>query len=122
MTDGLPPIQSPLVPEDVRKAGPKAERLYQSALAFESVLIEQLTQSLSSTLESDGGAGTSDDDGGGGGDAASTLTAQMIPDALSQSLTASGGIGLAHQLYEALGGAGGSPESEPAAADEGSSS
>ena len=52
MSNGLPPIQSALLPEDVRKAGPKAERMYQTALAFESVLIRQLTQSLGSTLES----------------------------------------------------------------------
>ena len=43
-------------------------------------------------------------DGDSFGDATTALSAQMIPDALSQSLTASGGIGLARQLYEALGG------------------
>jgi Rod binding domain-containing protein len=99
MPSSLPPISSALLPEDVRKAGPKAERVYQTALAFENVLVDQLTRSLGSTLTSTGGAGDSDD---GSTDAATALTAQMIPDALSQSLTASGGIGLARQLYDAM--------------------
>jgi Rod binding domain-containing protein len=110
MSNVLPPIQSALLPKDVRKAGPKAERIYQTALAFESVLIQQLTKSLGSTLA--GGTGAPDNDTA---DAASALTAQMIPDALSQSLTGSGGIGLARQLYEALGGGDNSTEAEPAA-------
>ena len=80
------------------KAGSKAQGIYQTALAFESLLIQQLTQSLGSAL---GSAGSDD---APTEDAASALTAQMIPDALTQSLTASGGIGLARQLYEELGG------------------
>jgi Rod binding domain-containing protein len=104
MSSGLPPIDASLLPADVRKAGPKAERAYQSALAFENVLIDQLTQSLGSTLSSAAGDDSGDDDSGG--DATSALTAQMIPDALSQSLTASGGLGLARQLYKELGGEG----------------
>jgi Rod binding domain-containing protein len=121
MTTGVPPIQSALLPEDVRKAGPKAERLYQTALSFESVLVDQLTQSLGSTLDSTGSSDSSDGDGGDTTDAASALTAQMIPDALSQSITASGGLGLAHQLYEALGGSklSGSANSAPASTEDG---
>jgi Rod binding domain-containing protein len=109
---GLPPIDSALLPADVRKAGPKAEQAYESALSFESVLTEQLTQSLTPTLTgsatgdgSDDDDGTGDDTGSGSTDAATQLTAQMLPDALSQSLTAAGGLGLARQLYDALGGA-----------------
>src|SRR5262249_55970308 len=61
MSNGLAPIQSALLPVDVRKAGPNAERRYQTALAFESILVQQLTQSLGSTLESAGGAGADGD-------------------------------------------------------------
>lgn len=109
---GLPPIDAAQLPADVRKAGPKAEQTYETALAFESVLTQQLTQSLASTLEtSAGGADDSDDsDSGSGSDATTELTAQMIPDALSQSLTASGGLGLARQLYESLGGTTAAPK------------
>ena len=95
---GLPPIDAALLPPDVRKAGPKAEQTYQTALAFESVLTQQLTQSLASTVTD-----TGDDDGG---DASTSLSELLIPDALSRGLAASGGLGLARQLYEALGGAG----------------
>jgi Rod binding domain-containing protein len=96
---GLPPIDAALLPPDVRKAGPKAEQAYQTALAFESVLTQQLTQSLASTVSD-----TGDDEDAG--DASTSLTATLIPDALSQGLSASGGLGLARQLYEALGGGG----------------
>jgi Rod binding domain-containing protein len=123
MSTGVPPIQSALLPEDVRKAGPKAERLYETALSFEGVLVDQLTQSLGSTLDSAGSSDGSDgsDDGEDTTDAASSLTAQMIPDALSQSITASGGLGLAHQLYEALGGSklAGSADTAPATTEDG---
>jgi Rod binding domain-containing protein len=105
---GLPPLDSALLPVDVRKAGPKAEQTYETALSFESVLTEQLTQSLTSTLTgSSTGSDGSDNDGSDGGstDAATELTTQMLPDALTQSLTAAGGLGLARQLYTALGGA-----------------
>ena len=121
MSDGLPPIQSALLPEDVRKAGPTAERLYQTAHSFESVLVDQLTQSLGSTLDSSGGSDGSDgsDDGSDTTDATSALTAQMLPDALTQSITASGGIGLAHQLYEALGGSRLADPAAPASSEDG---
>jgi Rod binding domain-containing protein len=65
------------------------------------MLDEQLAQSLTSTLQ---GAG---DDGSGDGsstDAATSLTLQMLPQALSQGIVAAGGLGLAGQLYTALGG------------------
>jgi Rod binding domain-containing protein len=98
----LPPIDAPLLPADVREAGPQARKLYVTALAFESVLTQELAQALTSTLQLDPSA----DDGDRGSDAATTLTAQLLPDALSRNLTAAGGLGLARQLYEALGGTG----------------
>ena len=98
--DGLPPIDAALLPADVRKAGPKAEQSYETALAFESVLTQQLTQSLATTVTD---SGDDEDDG----DASSSLTATLIPDALSQGLASSGGLGLARQLYDAPGISGG---------------
>ena len=96
---GLPSIDAALIPADVRKAGAKAEQTYRTALAVESVLTQQLTQSLASTVTD-----TGDDEDGG--DASTSLTAMLIPEALSQGLASSGGLGLARQLYQALGGAG----------------
>ena len=39
------------IPADVRKAGPKAEQLYETALSFEQVLLQQLTQGSQTTTQ-----------------------------------------------------------------------
>lgn len=100
MSQSLPPIDLSLVPASVRKAGDAEVKKYQSALSFEGMLDEQLAQSLTSTLQ-----GSSDDGSGDSStDAATSLTLQMLPQALSQGIVADGGLGLAGQLYTALGG------------------
>ena len=93
MTSSLPPVDAALVPAEVRKAGPKAEKLYESALSFESLLTQQLAQSLTSSLQ---------DDSEDGGDGTTQIYGQMLPDAFAQGVTSAGGLGLAGQLYEAL--------------------
>jgi Rod binding domain-containing protein len=93
MTSSLPPIDAALVPAEVRQAGPQAQKLYESALSFESVLTQQLAQSLTSTIQSD-----SED----GGDSTTQIYGQMLPDAFAQGVTSAGGLGLADQLYKAL--------------------
>jgi len=98
---GLPPIDQSLIPAGVRAEGTKAIGLYQSALSFEGMLDQQLTTSLTDTLQP-----TSDDDSddGSSSDAGTSLTLQMLPQALAQDLESTGGLGLAPQLYQALGG------------------
>jgi Rod binding domain-containing protein len=107
-TSALPPIDQALVPAAVRKAGPAAVKTYDTALSFEGVLDQQLAQSLTDTLQgSDASDDSSSDDGSDDSsstDPATSLTMQMLPQALSQGLISSGGIGLANQLYQALGG------------------
>jgi Rod binding domain-containing protein len=98
---GLPPIDQSLVPESVRTAGPKVVSLYDTALSFESVLDQQLTQALTDTLQ----PADSSDDGSGDGsspDASTSMMLQMLPQALSQNLAASGGLGIAPELYQSL--------------------
>jgi Rod binding domain-containing protein len=100
MSQSLPPIDLSLVPPSVRKAGDGEVKKYQAALSFEGMLDEQLAQSLTSTLQ-----GSSDDGSGDSTtDAATSLTLQLLPQALSQGIVADGGLGLAGQLYTALGG------------------
>jgi Rod binding domain-containing protein len=101
MSQSLPPIDLSLVPAAVRKAGDGEVTKYESALSFEGMLDQQLAKSLTSTLQ-----GSSDDssDDGSSTDAATSLTLQMLPQALSQGIVADGGLGLAGQLYTALGG------------------
>jgi Rod binding domain-containing protein len=103
MSQSLPPIDLSLVPAAVRKAGDGEVKKYEAALSFEGMLDEQLAQSLTSTLQ--GAAGdTGDDSGDGSTSAATSLTLQMLPQALSQGIVADGGLGLAGQLYTAIGG------------------
>jgi Rod binding domain-containing protein len=115
MTGGLPPVDAALLPAEVRKAGPQAEKLYETALSFESVLSQQLAQALTSTLQTQDDSDDSSDDSSSSGDASTTLLTQMLPDSLSQSLTAAGGLGMAQQLYGALQGDG-AVEQDPATA------
>jgi Rod binding domain-containing protein len=94
MADALPPIDAALVPADVRKAGPEAQKLYEAALSFESVLTHQLAEAMT--------ASTQDDSQDGGDDGTSQIYGQMLPDAFTQGVTGAGGLGLADQLYQAL--------------------
>jgi Rod binding domain-containing protein len=93
----IDPIDTSLLPPDVRKAGPAAERLYAGALAFEQQLTQQLTQSLADSADATGG-----DDEDGSGDATTSMYKQMLPDAMSQGVTAAGGLGLARVIYDQL--------------------
>ena len=94
----IDPIDTSLLPPDVRKSGPAAERLYSGALAFEQQLTEQLAQSLSDSADAMGGG----DDEDGSGDATTSMYKQMLPDAMSQGVTAAGGLGLARVIYDQL--------------------
>jgi Rod binding domain-containing protein len=100
------PIDAAQLPADVRKAGPKAEQLYQTAVGFEQVLLQQLTQELQATTGSGGssldGSDDSSDGSTDGSDPSTSLMTQLLPDALAQGLTGSGGIGIARELYDSM--------------------
>ena len=88
----LPPLAAGTVlPADVRAAGPGAQQEYRTALAFERVLISQLTKAMQATVggEEDGDAGTK-------------AYRDMLPDTMADALVSNGGTGLAHDLYRAL--------------------
>ena len=92
MTGPTSPIDASRMPADVRKAGPEAERLYATALQFESVLTEQLAQAIVPAQDD-----SASEDGG-----SSSLYKQLVPQAFAQGVTGAGGLGLASELYEAL--------------------
>src|SRR4029079_15260840 len=77
----IDPIDTSLLPPDVRKAGPADQKLYAGALAFEQQLTEQLAQSLSDSAQAAGG---SDDDEDGPGDPTTSMYKQMLPQAMAQ--------------------------------------
>jgi Rod binding domain-containing protein len=97
MSTSLPPIDSALLPADVRKDGAKGRELFQAALGFEQVLERQLAQALVSTTDSSDSDSDSDETSG-----ATDMYKQMLPDALAQGMAANGGLGLAPDLYKSL--------------------
>ena len=79
------------LPPEIRSAGTGVQEEYRSALAFERVLLGQVTQAMQSTI--------------GGPQGASAATAahkNMLPDAIADAIIAGGGIGLASDLVRAL--------------------
>ena len=79
----IAPIDDAAIPAAVRKEG--GTTAYKAALGFESMLLDQLSQ----TLVKDSGLGDSP-------------YASSVTEAFSSSLLQGGGIGLADQLYKAL--------------------
>jgi Rod binding domain-containing protein len=110
-TSNLPPINPALEPASVRNGNQAAKNAYQTGLAFEQVLVDQLSQQLAATAggsssdsSSDPSGGSSSDASGGlmGSDPASSMYSQMLPQALTSSVMSAGGLGLAAQLAAAI--------------------
>jgi Rod binding domain-containing protein len=86
---GLPIVADTALPGDVRTGSAKAKENYKAALGFEQMLVQQLVQSM---------AGDDHDSPLAQGPYAATMQ-----NALSDSMTAAGGLGLAQQLYKEMG-------------------
>ena len=84
------PIGPTALPREVREGTPDQQKAYRAALSFEHMLLGQLLQSLG------------DDALGASGEGAPAAYKDMLPNALADSLTASGGIGIARDLYKTL--------------------
>jgi Rod binding domain-containing protein len=94
----LPPLApGTVLPADVRAGGADAEKDYRTALGFERVLLGQLTKAMQATVPGE------DDDA----TAATKTYRDLLPDTMADALSASGGIGLAHDLYRSLKTGGG---------------
>jgi Rod binding domain-containing protein len=105
----LPPINAAFEPAEIRNGNAQAKQAYQEALGFEDILMQQLTQQLAATVTSPGGdssdsSGSGDSGSGGmlGSDPSTNAFASLIPTALTQSVMAGGGTGVADQLAHAL--------------------
>jgi hypothetical protein len=102
---GLPPINQTFEPAWVRRGSPATQKAYQTALAFEETLLEQLSKSLTATsgLGEEGGqeSGSATGEEGpslaGAGDLSS-----LLPQALTSGVQSAGGLGLAAQLTRQL--------------------
>jgi hypothetical protein len=115
----LPPIDTSLLPAEIRGGDAKAKKAYQEALGFEDILVQQLAQQLAQTVTSPGDSSDdgSDDSSGStssaggmlGSDPSTAAFAGLIPTALTQSIMSGGGIGVAAQLARAIDPAIGTP-------------
>jgi Rod binding domain-containing protein len=123
----LPPVNSALEPQWVRKGSASTHQAYQSAPAFEEMLIEQMTSTLGET-GSAGSEGTGSEGTGGEAEGSppmlgGSIYSSLLPQALSKGIVAGGGLGLAAQLTRELQGAqpaGSSNAAVPGAAGPGS--
>ena len=92
---GIAPIDQSLLPADIRTGTPARKDAYEAGLGFERLLVQQLSQSLTDSARD-----------ALGGD---SPYASLLPDALTDGVMTSGGLGLARQLADAI---------QPAAAPE----
>jgi Rod binding domain-containing protein len=99
---GVAPVNQALEPAWVRNGSAATQQTYQTALAFEQMLLEQLSGALTQDgLEGEGEeASLSGEEGApklGGG-----LSSSLLTQALSQGLAAGGGLGVADELTREL--------------------
>jgi hypothetical protein len=84
----LPPIDTTLLPPDIREAPQARKDAYTAALGFEQLLVQQLTESLATSARS-----------AMGGD---SPYANLMPQAMADGVMDAGGLGLARQLTDAI--------------------
>ena len=104
---GPPVVNQTLEPAWVRKGSAATQKAYETALAFERMLVEELSQSLTATSGLGGESaqeGESSEGSSGGGGASGPLSS-MLPQALTSGVMSAGGLGLAAQMTRQLAGA-----------------
>jgi len=121
-TTGLPIVNQALEPASVRDGSPATRRAYATALGFEQMLVQQLSQSLAQTGALGGGEAAEEGSGEqgsgeggasvGGFSAGAGALSSLLPQALTGGVMSAGGLGLARQLTNDL-----APPAAAAAAD-----
>ncbi len=117
----LPMIDPANEPAAVRNGDQKAKNAYQTGMAFENVLVNELAQQLAATVPgldgSDDGLGGSSDDssdsgstGGVGGSGGLGPYSSLLPQTLSSSIMSGGGTGIAMQIAQSIDPALGAPK------------
>jgi hypothetical protein len=103
---GLPPINQALEPTWVRHGSASTKKAYDTALSFESTLVEELSRSLTASGGLDGETSQEGESGSGeGGSSASAgELSSLLPQALTGGVMRAGGLGLAAQLTRGLQG------------------
>jgi hypothetical protein len=119
----LPLIDPANEPAAIRNGDKKAKDAYQTGLAFENGLVNELSQQLAATVpgldgSDDGLGGTSDSTGAGGGGVMGGVGgggglgayASLLPQTLSSSIMSGGGTGIALQIAKSIDPALGVPK------------
>ncbi len=120
-TSTLPLMDPATEPAAIRNGDQKAKNAYQTGLAFENVLVNELAQQLSATVpgldgSDDGLGGTSNDSsdsgstGGVGGAGGLGAYSSLLPQTLTSSIMAGGGTGIAMQIAKSIDPALGVPK------------
>jgi hypothetical protein len=114
MPAGTLPLMDPATePAAIRNGDQKAKNAYQTGLAFENVLVNQLAQQLSATVpgldgSDDGLGGTSDDSssagssGGVGGSGGLGAYSSLLPQTMATSIISGGGTGIAMEIAKSI--------------------
>jgi hypothetical protein len=114
MPAGTLPLMDPATePAAIRNGDQKAKNAYQTGLAFENVLVNQLAQQLSATVpgldgSDDGLGGTSDDSssagssGGVGGSGGLGAYSSLLPQTMATSIMSGGGTGIAMEIAKSI--------------------
>jgi Rod binding domain-containing protein len=122
-TTSLPANTLPLMdpanePASIRNGDQKAKNAYQTGMAFENVLVNELAQQMTATVPgldgSDDGLGGTTDSGdsgstGGVGGGGLGAYASLLPQTLANSIASGGGTGIAMEIAKSIDPALGEP-------------
>jgi hypothetical protein len=106
------PIDPALEPASIRNGNQKAKDAYATGVAFEQMLVNELSAQLTATVPGlDGSTGSTSDGLGGTSSAAGDSSggasglgaySSLLPNALTSGLMASGGTGVAMQIARGI--------------------
>jgi hypothetical protein len=105
---GIPSLNVADIPANIRNGNKQAQQAYSEGLAFEQVLVNQLTTQLANTMGSssqdtaDGSSDSSSDSSGLLGGSSSSAYSSLIPSTLTSSIMDGGGLGLADQFAQTI--------------------
>jgi hypothetical protein len=101
---GIPNLNTASIPASVRDGNAEAKQAYTEGLAFEQVLVSELTTQMSNMMQSsssDSSDGSSSSGGLLGGSGASAYSS-LFPQALTGSIMSGGGLGMAQEIAAAI--------------------
>ena len=97
------PVVDPATePAAVRHGGTAAHNAYATGLAFEQMLVSELSQQMTATIGGSDPSDPSSDTSGQGAGGSLGAYSSLLPGALSSSVMSGGGTGVAMQIAESI--------------------